>query len=75
MNKRIKKKKLKNKLEVTDDMSTLVMDNISFKDFLKQNKEKIRKITEENTVRNSKGEVVITKDDSWRNETEWDDNN
>ena len=58
-----------------DDMSTLAMDNISFKEFIKQNKEKIRKLAEINTIRNSKGEVVIAKDDPSRNEVEWDDDN
>jgi hypothetical protein len=47
-------------------------DMKDFKEFLKANKEKIRNITESNTVRNKDGVPVITKDDPWRNETEWD---
>ncbi len=42
--------------------------NMDLKDFIIQNKEKIRKLSEQNTKRNSKGEVVITKSDPWRNE-------
>jgi hypothetical protein len=49
------------------------MDINTFNEFFNLNKEKIRKIAEKDTVRNSKGEVVITKDDPWRLETEWDE--
>jgi hypothetical protein len=49
------------------------MTNDTFSDFIKTNIDKIRTITEKNIVRNSKGEVVITKDDPWRNETIWDE--
>lgn len=47
-------------------------DNMDLKDFINQNKEKIRKLSEQNTKKNSKGEVVITKNDPWRNEVEWE---
>jgi hypothetical protein len=43
-----------------------------FKEFLKANKEKIRRMTEANSVRNKDGQIVISKDDPWRKETEWD---
>jgi hypothetical protein len=43
-----------------------------FTDFVRDNKEKIYKIAEANTVRNKEGAPVITKDDPWRNESEWD---
>jgi hypothetical protein len=46
------------------------MDN--FKEFLEKNKEKIYKITESNTKRNENGIPIITKDDPWRQEKEWD---
>lgn len=49
-------------------------NDMDFKDFLIQNKDKIRRLSDSNTVKNSKGEVVITLDDPWRNETIWDDN-
>lgn len=44
----------------------------SFSDFLAKNKEKIRTITESNTPRNKNGVVVITRNDPWRKEKEWD---
>lgn len=43
------------------------------KDFIKQNKEKVYKIAEQNTTRNSKGQVIISKDDPWFNEDEWEE--
>jgi hypothetical protein len=43
-----------------------------FKEFLEKNKEKISKIIESNTKRNENGIPVITKDDPWRQEKEWD---
>lgn len=43
----------------------------NFNDFLAKNKDKIRKVTESNTKRNENGVPVITKDDPWRKETEW----
>ena len=46
------------------------MDN--FKTFIEKNKEKIRKISENNTKRNENGLPVITRDDPWRKDTEWD---
>lgn len=44
----------------------------NFNDFLIKNKDKIRRITESNTKRNQNGIPIITKDDPWRKETEWD---
>lgn len=44
----------------------------NFKDFLTKNNEKIRRIVSGNTVVNSNGTIVITKNDIWRKETEWD---
>ncbi|SFM38372.1 hypothetical protein [Pelosinus propionicus] len=46
--------------------------DMNFTDFIEKNKDKIRKVAEANTVRNKKGIPVITKDDPWRNEKEWD---
>jgi len=45
---------------------------MNFKNFLKQNNKEIRKIASENTVVNSNGSTVITKNDIWRKEIEWD---
>ncbi|WP_082378548.1 ParB/RepB/Spo0J family partition protein [Propionispora sp. 2/2-37] len=36
-----------------------------FKQFIDNNKDKVRELAEENTVRNDSGEIVITKDDDW----------
>jgi len=44
----------------------------NFSDFIKANKEKIYRMAEANTVKNEKNIPVITKDDPWRDETEWD---
>jgi aspartyl aminopeptidase len=41
-------------------------------EFIEKNKEKIRKIAEANTKKNQDGLTVISKDDPWRKETEWD---
>jgi hypothetical protein len=53
-------------------MSTLALEKQNLKDFIKQNKEKIYKAAEENTVRNTKGQATISKDDPWFYENEWD---
>jgi hypothetical protein len=47
------------------------MDN--FKEFILQNKEGLFAAARENTTYNKDGDAVITKDDPWRNETEWDE--
>ncbi len=47
-------------------------DMIKFKDFLRDNKEKIYKIAEKNTAKNKDGIPVIAKDDPWHDEDEWD---
>lgn len=47
---------------------------MNFKEFLNQNAEKVSRLAEANTTRNSNGEVVLSKDDIWREPTEdeWD---
>jgi hypothetical protein len=54
-------------------MSTLTVDNASFTKLIKQNKEKAYRLAEQNTVHNSKGQAVISKDDPWVHEKEWDE--
>ena len=54
-------------------MSTLAVDNKSFTDYIKKNKEKVYRIAEQNTVRNSQGQVTITKNDPWYYEDEWEE--
>jgi hypothetical protein len=49
------------------------IDNTSFVKFIKQNKEKVYRLAEQNTVRNSKGQIVISKNDPWFHENEWDE--
>lgn len=59
-----------------EDMPTpLEKSKNPFQDFLTKNANKIRQIAEKNTVRNKDGLVVITKDDSWRNEDWTEDYN
>lgn len=41
--------------------------------FIKANKEAVYRLAEENTTRNEDGKVVITNDDNWRQESEWDE--
>ena len=53
-------------------MSSVTMSNNSFTEFVKNNKEKAYRLAEQNTVRNSKGQVIITKEDPWYKEDEWD---
>ena len=40
--------------------------------FISQNRNLCYAMAEENTQRNSEGRVVISKNDEWRNEKEWD---
>jgi hypothetical protein len=47
------------------------MDN--FSEFLEKNKAKIRKVADSITKKNENGIPVISKDDPWRKEHEWDD--
>jgi hypothetical protein len=49
------------------------MDNKSFSDFIKQNKEKVYEAARNNTKYNVNGQAVISKDDSSFNENEWDE--
>ncbi|HZK84497.1 MAG TPA: hypothetical protein VFC58_07460 [Desulfosporosinus sp.] len=44
----------------------------SFADFINSNKNVIRKIVGANSTNNRDGLAVITKDDPWRDESEWD---
>ena len=48
-------------------------DMLTFTEFLEQNREKIKKVVESNTTKNSQGKPVIPKNDSWRDEIEWDE--
>ena len=41
--------------------------------YLERNKELAYKFASENTPCNASGHPVITKDDEWRKETEWDE--
>lgn len=42
-------------------------------DFIQQNKEKIRRLSDVNSPKKINGVPVIGKDDPWRDENEWDD--
>lgn len=53
-------------------MQTAIKMDTSLAEFIKINQEVIQEIIDSNTVKNSKGLTVVTKDDPWRNETEWD---
>lgn len=45
----------------------------NFADFLKANKEKIYEHAEKNTRRNKNGDAVISREEAWFDEDEWDD--
>ena len=45
----------------------------TFDEFLKANREKIYARAEANTKRNAAGHTVISRDDSWFYEDEWDE--
>ncbi len=47
---------------------------MNFKEFLKENREKVNKLAEMNTLRNGKGLAVLSKNDVCRDATEdeWD---
>jgi len=42
-----------------------------FEKFIKDNEEKIKEIAEKNTIRNESGQTVISEDDEWREDNEW----
>ncbi|SPF32601.1 hypothetical protein SBF1_1120001 [Candidatus Desulfosporosinus infrequens] len=42
-------------------------------DFVSQHRDKIQELSNANWPKNSDGEYVITKDDPWRQEHEWDE--
>lgn len=46
---------------------------LTFTEFLDKNREKIIKVAESNTIKNSQGKPIISKNDTWRDEIEWDD--
>ena len=55
------------------DMQTVLKGTApSFADFLKSNENIVRKAVDSNTVRNKDGQTIISKDDPWRDELEWD---
>lgn len=45
----------------------------SFSDFVSQHREQIHKFSDTNWKKNSDGKYVISKDDPWRREHEWDE--
>ena len=59
--------------KVNNMNNTMAMERLSLKQFIKQNKEKVYSVAEQNTVRNSKGQTTISKDDPWFYEDEWDE--
>ncbi len=47
----------------------------SFSDFVSQHRKQIQKLSDTNWKKNSDGKYVITKEDPWRQEHEWDELN
>ncbi|NLI92501.1 MAG: hypothetical protein GX434_09945 [Peptococcaceae bacterium] len=48
-------------------------EDTTFTDFISKNKDVIDKIAKSNTKINKSGLTVISKDDTWLDETEWDE--
>jgi len=69
------KKKKNDTSEGGEDMSVALNtpSETSFADFVTQHKEEINKLADSNWKKNSNGKYVITKDDLWRQEHEWDE--
>ena len=44
-----------------------------FEEFVRANKDKLYELAEKNTVRNADGQTVISRDDPWFYEDEWDE--
>lgn len=45
---------------------------MDFQKFLEANRDKLYKMADDNTKKNSDGIIVLDKDDEWRKEIEWD---
>lgn len=69
------KKGIQNNEEGEDMPTALEKPKSPFQEFITENASKIRQIAEKNTVKNKDGLVVITKDDSWREEDWTEDYN
>ncbi len=54
-------------------MPAVIEAKKDFSSFMAQNREKAYAIANANTPKNKNGKAVITKDDPWRNEHEWDE--
>ena len=65
-------KKEKGKGDKEGDNMQAALNQSSFADFIRTNKDVIKKVVSSNTVKNQDGLTVITKNDPWRNEKEWD---
>jgi hypothetical protein len=67
-------KRVENGRKALEEWDSKPKENIKqeFEQFLKDNKEKLYEMAEKNTTRNKQGQVVITKDDEWRNEDVWE---
>lgn len=55
------------------DMSTITAEKLSLSNFIKQNKSKIYEQARKNTLLNKEGKAIISKDDDWFYEKEWDE--
>ena len=58
--------------EERNHMPTSQKKEETFKDFVDKNKDLIYKIAKSNTAKDESGLTVVTDDDPWRNEEEWE---
>jgi len=67
-----------NKMKKEGDEMSLPLNKTQkslFSDFVSQHGEQIQQLSDANWKKNSDGKYIITKDDSWRQEHEWDELN
>jgi hypothetical protein len=55
------------------DMNTITAEKLSLSNFIKQNKSKIYEQARKNTLLNKEGKAIISKNDDWFYEKEWDE--
>lgn len=56
-----------------EDMLANAVESNSLSDFIKMNKAKLYEAARNNTKYNADGKAIISKDDDWKLETEWEE--
>lgn len=66
-------KDIKKQSNKSDKVSKKVGGMQDFNNYFDKNKEKILEVTAKNTLKNKEKIPVISRDDEWREEKEWDE--